>query len=100
MSLYHYSFNAEFISGMIVSADTHQFAINNAVAQYNAVIRSKYKNLSASINSTGGLSFELDSEISIEPDNLLRSIQFFSKCLSTEAIMEKYIKPNRLLISC
>lgn len=94
--MYNYIFDADFVCGLPATSLILS-AIINCVNKFNSVTRPAYKCLSVSINAWGGLSYNLTSSIPIDRKNWLRSCQYFSKELSKDPIMSKYICPNRLL---
>ncbi len=94
--MYTYDFDAVFYCGLN-GTNSIVAAIQNALIEFNGLVRENYKNLAVTINTDGSLHYRLISGIPIGSENILRCTQFFSKNLSKEPIMQQFIRPNRLM---
>ena len=99
MKFYTYEFSATFVCGLPATASI-QKAINKALDKFNSIKRKNVKRLKVTIGNKGELLYKLESGVEIADKDLLRCTQQFSKELSKNPVMEKYIRPGRLLQRC
>lgn len=95
--MYKYRFKAEFVSSYF-EPKILQTAIKNSENTFNALKRKASKHLDVRLDEkNGSLDIELSTDIYLAAPNYLRAVQYFSKVLSTQPGLEKYICGRRLL---